>query len=399
MIYLRHSMLMESLITKNICKSLNTSLYELKKSAIREFSSLARQTPGCISLTLGEPDFDTPQEIKNAVVGALDRNETHYIENSGDPNLRQRIAGYENNKHGFSCDASQVIVTAGATEALFVALFGCLNPSDEVIIPTPAFVLYDEIVKLCRAKAVHLDISKTNFQISATDLESLVTEKTKAIILNSPNNPTGTVLNSQSLKTVHDVVSGHGIFVICDDVYRELIYTDNYHSFTEFYDLKDQIFLVKSFSKTYSMTGWRMGYLIAPKDIAERFQLVHQFLVVSTPAPFQKAAIAALDVDPSNLRETYRKRRSYMLERLCAMGLEVPSPQGAFYMFPSIKRFGLDSGTFCRRMISESGLAATPGFCFGCDDHIRLTYCYTDKELKEGLDRLQLFIQKLDGKN
>ena len=374
---------------------LNSAVYSLKRSAIREFSRLAKETPGCVSLTLGEPDFDTPSVIRSVAESSLENHETHYIENSGDPNLRQAISDFENRRHFLGCTKDQVIVTAGATEALYVALYGIINPDDEVIIPTPAFVLYEEIVKLARGVSVHLDTSKAGFQIKEKDLESLVSEKTKAIVLNTPNNPTGTILDEQSLEVVHDIAKKHDIFVICDDVYRELVYTDSYHSFTEFQDLSDRTFLVQSYSKPYAMTGWRMGYLIAPSDIAPYLQLVHQFTVVSTPAPFQKAAIRALDFDPVQLKETYRKRRSYMLERLERMGLEVPSPDGAFYMFPSIKKFGLDSATFCKRMINEAGLAATPGFCFGSDDHIRLTYCYNDDQLKEGLDRLETFIRIL----
>lgn len=227
----------------------------------------------------------------------------------------------------------------------------------------------------------------------------MVSDKTKAIVLNSPNNPTGTILNEKSIKAVHDIAKEKDIFVICDDVYRELVYTDDYHSFCEFDDLRDRTFLVQSFSKPYAMTGWRMGYLISPSEIVSSLALVHQFVVVSTASPFQKAAITALDFDPVELKKTYTKRRSYMLGRLKSMGLDVPSPQGAFYMFPSIRRFGLDSATFCTRMIKEAGLAATPGFCFGSDDHIRLTYCYSDDQLKEGLDRLEKFLTLLENEN
>ncbi|MBO7349878.1 MAG: pyridoxal phosphate-dependent aminotransferase [Spirochaetales bacterium] len=380
-------------------EKLNSAVYGLKKSAIREFSRLAKETPGCIALTLGEPDFDTPSPIRLAAEQSLENHETHYIENSGLYLLRERIAHFEKEKHGFDCKAEQVIVTSGATEALFVALYGVLNPGDEVIIPTPAFVLYEEIVKLARGVTRHLDTSKDGFQITEKALRDLVTDKTKAIVLNSPNNPTGTILNEKSLKAVHDIAKEKDIFVICDDVYRELVYTDNYHSFCEFDDLKDRTFLVQSFSKPYAMTGWRMGYLISPPEIVSSLALVHQFVVVSTASPFQKAAITALDFDPVELKKTYAKRRAYMLGRLKNMGLDLPEPQGAFYIFPSIRRFGLDSATFCTRMIKEAGLAATPGFCFGSDDHIRLTYCYSDEHLKEGLDRLEKFLVLLENEN
>jgi aminotransferase len=378
-------------------ESLNQAVFSLKRSAIREFSRMAKETPGCIALTLGEPDFDTPLPVREQAKISLDNHETHYIENNGSADLRRAIAQYESSKHGFECTQDQVIVTAGATEALFVSLLGVLNPGDEVIIPTPAFVLYEEIVKLCRGVVVHMDTAPDSFQITAENLSRCITERTKAIVLNSPNNPTGAVLDAKSLENVRKAVYGRSIFVICDDVYRELVYTDGYHSFTEYSELRDQILLVQSFSKPWAMTGWRVGYLIASPDIKERLELVHQFMVVSTPAPFQKAARRALEYDPIELKETYRRRREYMLSRLAAMGLEVTEPQGAFYMFPSITRFGIDSATFCRRMIAEAGLAATPGFCFGAEGYIRLTYCYSDEQLKEGLDRLESFIRKLEG--
>jgi len=378
-------------------ESLNQAVFSLKRSAIREFSRMAKETPGCIALTLGEPDFDTPLPVREQVKISLDNHETHYIENNGSADLRRAIAQYESSKHGFECTLDQVIVTAGATEALFVSLLGVINPGDEVIIPTPAFVLYEEIVKLCRGVVVHMNTAPDGFQITSENLSRCMTERTKAIVLNSPNNPTGAVLDAKSLENVRKAVSGRSIFVICDDVYRELVYTDGYHSFTEYSKLRDQIILVQSFSKPWAMTGWRMGYLIASPEIKERLELVHQFIVVSTPAPFQKAAIRALEYDPVELKETYRRRRAYMLSRLVAMGLEVTEPQGAFYLFPSITRFGIDSATFCRRMIAEAGLAATPGFCFGAEGYIRLTYCYSDEQLKEGLDRLESFIRKLEG--
>ena len=377
---------------------LNSAVFDLKRSAIREFAGLAKKTPGCISLTLGEPDFNTPDPVSEQAKASLDNHETHYIENNGLRELRERIARFESEKNGFACTANQVIVTAGATEALLVALMGIIEPGDEIIIPTPAFVLYEELVKLCRGVPVLMDISRSGFRIDRNVLESFITGRTKGIVLNSPNNPTGTILDMKSLCAVRDAAKEHDMFVICDDVYRQLVYTDSYHSFSEFTDVRDRTILVQSFSKPYAMTGWRMGYLIADPQIKERLELIHQFSVVSTPAPFQKAAIAALDFDPAELRRTYEKRRAYMLGRLRGMGLDVPEPQGAFYMFPYIGKYGIDSATFCRIMISEAGLAATPGFCFGCDGNIRLTYCYSDEQLREGLDRLESFIRKLEVK-
>lgn len=372
---------------------LNTALYTAQKSAIREFAALAAATPGCVSLTLGEPDFDTPAEVKAEAAAALERGETHYINNNGSPALRAAIAAYENRRLGADYTAEEVIVTAGATEALFTALFGILNPGDEVIVPMPAFVLYEQIVNLCRGVTVPLDTSKSGFRIEGDRLAALITPKTKAIVLNSPNNPTGCVYNEESLRAVYDAVKDKPIFVICDDVYRDLIYTEDYHSFAEFRDLREQILFVQSFSKPYAMTGWRMGYLISDAGVNERLRLAHQFSVVSTPAPFQSACITALSCDVSPMRDTYDRRRKYALSRLRGMGLPVEEPLGAFYLFPDISAHGQDSFSFCTRMVKEALVAATPGACFGADGNIRISYACSEETLKTGLDRMEGFLK------
>ena len=376
---------------------LNEAVYGLKRSAIREFSALAAATPGCMALTLGEPDFDTPTAVVDAACDALHRGETHYIQNNGVPALRKKIAEFERERNGMDYTEDEIIVTAGATEALFTALFGILNPGDEVIIPTPAFVLYEEIIRLCRAVPVFLDTRADGFQISGEKLEALITARTKCILLNTPNNPTGCIYTQDSLAAVRRVVTGRPIFVLCDDVYRQLVYTKDYHSFAEFRELRAQLLIVQSFSKPYAMTGWRVGYLMADASVKERLELIHQFMVVSTPAPFQRACIAALDFDPQELTATYARRRDYVLSRLKAMGLAVSEPQGAFYVFPSIEKYGMSSAEFCRRMIREAGLAVTPGSCFGGEGHIRISYCYSDEALREGLDRLEHFLKTLEG--
>ncbi len=375
--------------------ALNSAIYGARRSAIREYSRLAAETPGCVALTLGEPDFDTPQPVEAAVDEAFAHHETHYIPNNGSPALREAIADFERTQNGMDYTADEVIVTIGATEALFVALFGILNPGDEVIVPTPAFVLYEEIIGLCRGRFVPLDTRADAFQIDPDRLRAAITPHTKAIVLNSPNNPTGCIYTPQSLAAVREAVAGRDIFVICDDVYRQLIYTEQYHSFAEFRDLRKQILVVQSFSKPYAMTGWRMGYLLADAAVKERLELLHQFMVVSAPTPFQRPCIEALRQSVEPMRSVYRKRRALVLARLEAMGLDMTEPLGAFYVFPSIEKFGLPSAEFCRRMIREAGLAATPGDCFGADGYIRLTYCYGDEALQTGLDRLEQFISTL----
>ena len=372
---------------------LNPRVFDLQRSSIREYSNLAAATPDCIRLTLGEPEFDTPAPITEALFTAAKDGDTHYITNNGTFALRERIARFETEQNGFETSADEIIVTAGATEGLMVALTGILAPGDEVVIPTPAFVLYEQLVKLCGGVPVALNTASNGFQIR--EPETVFTSRTKAIILNTPNNPTGTVLDEESLCAVRKAVTDKPIFVICDDVYRQLIYTENYHSFTEFKELKEQTILIQSYSKPYAMTGWRLGYLIAHPDIKERLELIHQYSVTSTPSLFQKAGIAALEVDPTPFVKSYKKRRDYVLERLEQMGLPVTKPEGAFYVFPSVKHLGIADGELCKRLIREAGVALTPGSCFGAEGFVRISYCCSEETLTEGLDRLERFIKKL----
>ena len=374
---------------------LNTTLYQAKRSQIRQFSQMARQTPGCIALTLGEPDFDTPDPICEEVPAALAAGKTHYIENNGRRDLREAIARFERERCGMDYTADEILVTAGATQGLFTSLFSILNPGDEVIVPTPAFLLYEDITGMCRGKFVPLNTSDDDFQIRTEKLNALISEHTKAIVLNTPNNPTGVMLNEDSLKAVYDAVKGKEIFVICDDVYRQIVYTDNYHSFTEFHDLREQIILVQSFSKPYAMTGWRMGYLCADASIIDRMQLAHSVTITSTPAMFQDAAIKALETDPSDMLKQYSRRRDFITRRIREIGLEMVEPDGAFYAFPKIDRFGMTSTEFCTRLIREAGVAGTPGQCFGDDRFIRFSYAASDEMLTEAMNRLETFVKSL----
>lgn len=375
---------------------LNEAAYNLRRSAIREFSKMAAARENCVRLSLGEPDFATPGAVCNAAAESLQAGDTHYIENNGARDLRIKIAEYEREKNGMDYDADEIIVTSGATEALFVSLLGIINPGDEVIIPVPAFVLYEEIVLLARGVPVFLDTSGDSFQIRREAIDSLITDRTKAVILNSPNNPTGCVYDEDSLRAVRDAVSGKNIFVICDDVYRQLCYTDKYHSFAENRELREQILVVQSFSKPYAMTGWRMGYLMADSPVKERLELIHQFDVVSTPSMFQKAGIAALQTDPSKMVTEYKKRRDYVTGRLREIGMELETPDGAFYVFPSVAKYGMDSMTFSIRLLNEGGVAVTPGIAFGSDRHIRISYCCSMDALREGTDRLEKFLKQYE---
>ena len=375
---------------------LNPNLVKSPRSAIRQFAQLAAATPGCISLTLGEPDFPTPEPVCQAAKASLDAGQTHYIPNNGNLDLRRDIAAFEEQAHGLHYSEDEVIVTVGATEGLFAALCGILEPGDEVIVPTPAFVLYQCIIGLCGAKFVALDTSVNAFQITEDMLSAVVTDRTKAIVLNSPNNPTGCILSEDSLAAVARFARDRDLFVICDEVYRQLCYADTCPQFSSLYpELKDRVIVIQSYSKPYAMTGWRVGYLLADFPVKSQLEKLHQYDVVSTVSFLQDACRVALDQDPGPMVEVYRKRRDYALARLEDMGLEVTKPKGAFYIFPSIEKFGLTSAEFCTRMITEAGVAATPGFCFGSDKHIRISYCCADEVLREGLDRMEQFVGTL----
>ena len=373
---------------------LNRNLSTLKRSAIRVYSNLARETPGCAMLTIGEPDFDTPEAIKLAAMAALQDNQTHYAPNQGTASLRSAIADFETAR-GNATKPENVLVTIGACHALFTALFGILNPGEEVIVPTPGFGLYDTIATIAGAKTVPLDVTKTNFQITREALEAAITPKTKAIVINSPNNPTGVVFSEESLTNVKAAVLGKPIFIISDNVYNRLSYIDRCPDLSLDEELKDQLILCQSFSKPWAMTGWRIGYLTCPDYVMDRLLLLSAAEITAVPTFLQEAAVEALKTDPSPMKEVYRSRRDYVCRRLRDMGLSFPEPEGAFYVFVDIRKYGLDSGTFCTRMIKEGRVAAVPGACFGAEGYIRLSYCYSDAELRKGLDRMEAFLKTL----
>ena len=372
---------------------LNQNLSALKRSAIRVYTNMAKEVPGCVMLTIGEPDFDTPQAIKAAACAALAAGQTHYAPNQGTAALRKAVADYET-RRGRAVTPEQVLITVGATHALFTALLGILNPGEEVIVPTPGFGLYETIATVAGAKTVRLDVTKNNFQITKEALEAAITPKTKAIILNSPCNPTGVVLSAESMANVKAAVLEKPIFVISDNVYSQLS-DGNCPDLSLDPELNDQLILCQSFSKPYAMTGWRIGYLTCPDYVMDRLLLLSAGEIAAVPTFLQDAAVEALKTDPGPMRDTYAKRRAYITARLRDMGLSFPEPEGAFYVFVDIRQFGMDSAQFCTRMIREAAVAAVPGSCFGSEGYIRLSYCCSDSDLEIGMDRMEAFIQAL----
>ena len=374
---------------------LNNAVLGEELSGIRRFTFLVRDTPGACALTIGEPDLNTPDVVKEAAKAALDANDTHYPPGNGYPYMLEAISKFEEKAHGLHYDPEEIILTIGATESLHIALATVLNPGDEVIIPTPSFSLYASITRLCRGVPGNLPTEDNHFQVDPEALKAAINEKTKAIILTSPNNPTGCIYTKETLDTIHDILVDKPIFVLCDDVYRTLVYTEDYHSFSEYQDMRDRIIVINSFSKPYAMTGWRLGYCMADAPIRDRMQIFHQYMVVSAPSFVQPACVAALESDTSGMVEIFRKRRDYVYKRLTDMGLEVQEPEGAFYMFINIKKYGMGSEAFCTKMLKEGLVGLIPGCYFDCEGYMRLSYCYSDEDLKEGLDRVEKFIKTL----
>lgn len=373
----------------------NVQLDALKRSGIRRFTNLARTVDDCVMLTLGEPDFDTPAPICRAAAEAMRAGMTHYAPNQGLPSLRQALAEFES-RRGYPCNAEQILVTAGATGALFTALLGVLNPGDEVIVPMPAFPLYESIATVAGAVMVPLYTENAEFQITAQALESVITPRTRAIVLNSPNNPTGTVYSRESLAAVKAAVLGKPIYLVCDNVYQGLS-ADPLPDLSLDKDLREQVLICQSFSKPYAMTGWRVGYLAGPEDVIARLLLLNAAQIAAVPTFLQQACITALEQEIAPMARVYADRRQYVCRRLTEMGLSFPKPEGAFYVFADIRRFGIPSEEFCTRLITEAGVAAVPGSCFGAEGFLRISYCCADEALRKGLDRLEGFLAGLNG--
>ena len=375
---------------------LNRNLLSLNPHDPQRFVALAKDTEDCLLLTLSEPDFGISDVVRTNIPKSLEIGRTHYVPNPGDDSMRVAGADFERRTLGLDYSYDEVITTVGGTEALFLALQGSLNPGDEVIIPRPAIGLYENITRLSGATPVFLDTTEDAYQINGDKLSALITDKTKAIVLNSPNNPTGTILTSESLQAVKDAVTGKPIFVICDDVYNRVVYEGTCPSFAAtFPELKEQTLVVQSFSNSYAMAGFRMGYLLGAKAVSETLYLHHTAAVNSVVAFNQDAAINAIHSDIMGMVWAYDSRRKFMEEKLTALGLDYVAPQGAFYIFPSIQKFGLDSETFCTRMIQEAKVAVLPGSCYGAEGYVRISYSAPMGNLRAAMVRFENFIKSL----
>ncbi len=383
-------------------KYISDSTLSIKPSGIRKFFDIASKTPGIVSLGVGEPDFDTPWHIADEAIASLEQGKTFYTDNRGLLELREAASSFLKRKYGLSYSTKEILITVGASEAIDLSLRAIINPGDEVIIPDPGYVSYEPCVTLAHAKCVHLPLREDDsYRLDPKDLEKLITSKTKAIILNYPNNPTGAEMSLEDMKEIASICVKNDILVISDEIYSELTYEEKHISLASLPGMKERTIIINGFSKSYSMAGWRLGYLCAPSDFINSMVTIHQYTIMCPTTICQYAGVEALnngDKDIERMREEYSKRRFYVLKRLKDMGLECFSPKGAFYVFPSIKKFNMSSEDFCLQLVEKAKVAIIPGSAFGenGEGHVRISYAYSLNDLKEALDRLESFIKTLN---
>ena len=381
---------------------LSGRIVDIKPSGIRKFFDIVSTMKDAISLGVGEPDFDTPWHIREEGIYSLEKGRTFYTSNSGLVELKQEICQYLDRRFQLKYNyKDEVLVTVGGSEAIDVALRAMLDPGDEVLIPQPSYVSYDPCVVLANGVPVSIQLLEDNeFRLTRQQLLESITEKTKVLILPFPNNPTGSIMNYEDLADIIDIIIEKDLYVISDEIYSELTYGENHVSIASFPGMKDRCIVINGFSKSYAMTGWRLGYAVGPKLIIEQMTKIHQFAIMCAPTTSQYAAVEALrhgDEDVVRMREEYDNRRRFLVTTLREIGMECFEPYGAFYVFPSIKRFGMTSEEFANRLLQEEKVAVVPGTAFGdCGEgFIRISYAYSISDLKEALDRIEHFVKGL----
>lgn len=382
---------------------LNKKLTSVKPSGIRKFFAIAEEMDDVISLGVGEPDFKTPWHIRQKGIENLESGKTRYTSNSGLIELREEITKYYKRRFNIDYDAkSEVLVTVGGSEGIDMAIRSVVENGDEVLIVEPSFVCYKPIVEVSGGVAVSLVTKQENeFKLTADELKSAITDKTKMLILPYPNNPTGGIMNRKELEAIASVIIENDILVLSDEIYGELTYTEEGHTSIASLDgMKERTIVINGFSKTYSMTGWRLGYALAPAPLITQMTKLHQFAIMSAPTTSQQAAIDALkngDRDIVKMRNEYDMRRRFIVDGFNKLGLECFEPKGAFYCFPCIKSTGLSSEEFCERLIRSKKVAVVPGNAFGdCGEgFIRVSYCYSIKNIKAALVAIGEFLDEL----
>ena len=377
--------------------------YNIKPSGIRKFFDIAAEMENVISLSVGEPDFHTPWHIREAGIKSIEKGRTRYTPNRGYIELRKSISEYMNRKYSVEYQAdTDVLVTVGGSEAIDLFCRAVINPGDEVIIPQPSFVCYVPIVEMAGGVPVIIDTKVENeFRLTTQELEEAITEKTKAIIMPFPCNPTGAVMTKADLLPIAKLIDKHNLVVLSDEIYSELSYGDEKHTcFASLPNMVERTVVVNGFSKSHSMTGWRMGFAVGPSEIIGVMTKIHQYAIMSAPTTSQFAAIEALDngdKDIEKMRNEYDMRRRFIVDGLNKIGLPCFEPRGAFYAFPSIKSTGLSSEEFCEKLIYSKQVAIVPGNAFGDsgEGFVRISYCYSLKHIKEALARIEEFLKEI----
>lgn len=383
---------------------LSDVVVDIQPSGIRKFFDIVSEMKDAISLGVGEPDFDTPWHIREEGIYSLEKGRTFYTSNAGLKELKIEICNYLKHKLDLDYDYNKdVIVTVGGSEAIDLAIRAMINPGDEVLIPQPSYVSYVPCVTLAYGKPVIIELKEENqFRLTKDELLERITDKTKILILPFPNNPTGAIMEKSDLEEIAKVCIEKDIFVVSDEIYSELTYNGEKHiSIACIPGMKERTIVINGFSKAYAMTGWRLGYAVGPAEILKQMIKIHQFAIMCAPTNSQYAAVEALrngDRDIDKMRESYNQRRRFLLNAFKEMGLDCFEPFGAFYMFPSIKRFGMTSDEFANRLLQEEKVAVVPGTAFGdCGEgFLRISYAYSLEDLKEALGRLKDFISRLD---
>lgn len=367
---------------------------KMKPSGIREFFNYASERPEVVSLGVGEPDFVTPKPIIEAAKKSLDEGKTFYTSNQGLPSLRKKISNYLSSRFDIHYDADEMILTAGSSQGILAALMAIINPGDEIIVTEPTYICYVPDIEMCGGKAVVITLSSDNeYKLTPEILKKYITPKTKAIFLSYPNNPTGAIMTREELEAIAPIILENNLFVISDEIYAELTYGSRHCSIASFDGFKERTILVSGFSKAFAMTGWRLGYVCAPKEILDQILKIQQYIMLSAPTTAQYGAKAALDEcipDMENMVKEYDRRRQYLLSSFKELGVDCFDARGAFYLFPSIKKFNLSSREFCLKLLNDYDVLVVPGTAFGDsgEGYIRISYATS-------MERLKIFIETL----
>ncbi len=376
---------------------MNENLNEIRMSGIRRFFNKVKDVDGAISLTLGQPDFKTPIEIKDGMIDAIESEKTTYTDNFGLLELRKEISSYLKTK-GINYDYNEICVTVGGSEALFSSLISVINPGDKVLVPTPSYPAYENIIKIVGGEVIDYQLND-DFSLNFEIIERLIKEENiKYMILSYPSNPTGAILSQKEYIKLVDIIKRYNLIIISDEIYEAFCY-EKYYSIAMSEEIRNNIIYIGGFSKMFSITGIRIGFIAANSEIINEIGKVHQYNVSCTNSIGQYGVLSGLKYglyNIGNMKEEFIKRKIYVEDRLRNMNIEFISPKGAFYIFPSIKRFNLNSEELCEKLLNEEKVACVPGRAFGIggEGYIRISYCYSLEELEEGLNRIEKFINR-----